>query len=401
MHLAERQEGGQMARPAVRVAVGGIALGVAVMIITLSVVFGFKDTIREKVTGFGGHIQIVNFDNNSTYEMKPICLNDSMLNRIRITSNIASAEPFCTKPGIIKTANAFQGIVLKGTENQDSTDTFFQQNLIAGRLPQNPKEVLVSASLCRKLQLGLDSSFYCYFVEEQVHVRKLTICGIYDTQFADYDNLFVIGDISVIRQLNQWDEHQASGIEIRLSDFSKLEEVGDRLYYLTANRLDEEGNAYYTQTIEEQNPTIFSWLALLDMNVIVIILLMLAVSGINIISGLIILIMNSIQMIGILKALGAENRMIRKIFLTEAGFLVARGMVIGNVLGIGLCALQYFLHVVPLDPASYYVSYAPIAWTWGAWVMLNIGTLALTMLILVVPSSIVSKISPARVMRYE
>lgn len=390
-----------MSKPAVRVAVGGIALGVAVMIITLSVVFGFKETIREKVTGFGGHIQIVNFDNNNTYEMQPIHLSNSLLNSIRITPNVASAEPFCTKPGIIKTGNAFQGIVLKGTERRDSTDTFFQQNLIAGRLPQNPKEVLISASLGRKLQLGLDSSFYCYFVEEQVRVRKLTICGIYDTQFADYDNLFIIGDISVIRQLNQWAEDQASGIEIRVSDFSKLQEVDDRLYFLTANRLDEDGNAYYTQTIEEQNPTIFSWLALLDMNVIVIILLMLAVSGINIISGLIILILNSIQMIGILKALGADNRFIRKIFLTEAGFLISKGMLWGNLLGIGLCAIQYFLHVVPLDPASYYVSYAPISWTWGAWILLNAGTMLLTMLILVIPSSIVSKISPARVMHFE
>lgn len=389
--------GRRMARPAVRVAVGGIALGVAVMIVTLAVVFGFKQTIRDKVIGFGGHIQVVNFDNNSTYEMRPILVNDSLLSKLRSIPNVVSAAPFCTKPGIIKTDDAFHGIVLKGSGETD----FFVQNLIAGRMPENPREVLLSEQLCRKLRLGLDSTFYCYFVEEEVRVRRVTIVGIYDTEFADYDEMFVIGDISLIRQLNRWSESQASGIEVRINDFEHLNEVAEAVYFATANRMDDEGNAYYTQTIEDQNPIIFAWLDLLDMNVVVIIILMLAVSAMNIISGLIILILGSIQTIGLLKSLGATNRFIRRIFLTEAAFLVVQGMVLGNVLGLGLCALQYAFHIVPLDPASYYVSYVPIAWTWGAWALLNIGTLALIMLILLLPASIVSRISPARVMRFE
>jgi len=205
----------------------------------------------------------------------------------------------------------------------------------------------------------------------------------------------------MIRQLNQWEENQSSGIEIRIADFNRLQEIAELVYFATANRMDSEGNAYYTQTIEDLNPTIFAWLRLLDMNVVVIIILMLAVSAMNIISGLIILILGSIQTIGLLKSLGATNRFIRRIFLTEAAFLVVKGMLWGNLLGLGLCFLQYCFHIVPLDPVSYYVSFVPIAWKWDAFILLNIGTLALIMLILLLPSSIVSRISPARVMRWE
>nr|MBR6146542.1 ABC transporter permease [Paludibacteraceae bacterium] len=394
---ADGTTGRRMARPAVRVAVGGIALGVAVMIVTLAVVFGFKQSIRDKVIGFGGHIQVVNFDNNSTYEMQPILVTDSLLERLRSIPGVVSATPFYTKPGIIKTDDAFEGIVLKGAADM----SFFGQNLTAGRLPENPKEVLLSERLCRKLRLGLDSTFYCYFVEEDVRVRRVTISGIYDTEFADYDDMFVIGDMATIRQLNQWDEIQASGIEVRISDFSQLDEVANEVYFATANRMDGEGNAYYTQTIEDLNPTIFAWLRLLDMNVVVIIILMLAVSAMNIISGLIILILGSIQTIGLLKSLGATNRFIRRIFLTDAAFLVVEGMVLGNVLGLVLCWIQHTFHLLPLEPTSYYVSFVPIAWTWSAWALLNIGTLVLIMLILLLPASIVSRISPARTMRWE
>lgn len=394
---ADGTTGRRIARPAVRVAVGGIALGVAVMIVTLAVVFGFKQSIRDKVIGFGGHIQVVNFDNNSTYEMQPILVTDSLLERLCSIPGVVSATPFCTKPGIIKTDDAFEGIVLKGAADM----SFFGQNLTAGRLPENPKEVLLSERLCRKLRLGLDSTFYCYFVEEDVRVRRVTISGIYDTEFADYDDMFVIGDMATIRQLNQWDESQASGIEVRISDFSQLDEVANEVYFATANRMDGEGNAYYTQTIEDLNPTIFAWLRLLDMNVVVIIILMLAVSAMNIISGLIILILGSIQTIGLLKSLGATNRFIRRIFLTDAAFLVVEGMVLGNVLGLVLCWIQHTFHLLPLDPTSYYVSFVPIAWTWSAWALLNIGTLVLIMLILLLPASIVSRISPARTMRWE
>lgn len=397
LHFSEEGAGRRISRPAVRVAVDGIAIGVAVMIVTLAVVFGFKQTIRDKVIGFGGHIQVVNFDNNNTYEMQPILVTDSLLDKLRALGGVASVSAFCTKPGIIKTSDAFQGMVLKGTDDM----RFFERNLCDGRLPADPKEVLLSRRMSRKLRLGIDSTFYCYFVEDEVRVRKVSVCGIYNTDFSDYDDLFVIGDMHAIRQLNRWDANQASGMEIRITDFRRLQEVADEVYFATANRMDNEGNAYFTQTIEDLNPTIFAWLNLLDMNVVVIIVLMLAVSAMNIISGLIILILGNIPTIGLLKSLGATNGFVRRIFLVQAAFLVSKGMLIGNIVGLLLCAVQFFFRVIPLDPTSYYVSYVPIAWNVGSWVVLNVGTLALIMLILLLPASIVSRISPARVMRWE
>ena len=402
LHFADKtggsnRSGRRIARPAVRVAIGGITMGIAVMIVTLAVVLGFKQTIRDKVIGFGGHIQVVNFDNNSTYEMQPILVTDTLLQKLRTIPGVVSASPFCTKPGIIKTADAFQGIVLKGAEDTE----FFRRNLTAGRMPESPREVLLSERMCRKLRLAIDSTFYCYFVEEEMRVRKVIITGIYDTEFADYDDLFVVGDMEMIRQLNRWNASQASGVEIRINDFKRLREIADEVYFATANRMDGEGNAYYTQTIEDQNPTIFAWLRLLDMNVVVIIILMLAVSAMNIISGLIILILGSIQTIGLLKALGANNRFIRRVFLTDAAFLVMEGMLLGNLLGVAICWLQDTYHLVPLDPVSYYVSYVPIEWAWVPWLLLNLGTMALIMVILLLPASIVSNISPARVMHFE
>lgn len=385
-------------RPAVRVAVVSIMLGVMVMMLTFSIVYGFKATVREKAIGFGGHIQLVNFDNNSTYEMQPIAYSDSLLNHLRTLPGVVDVAPFATKPGIIKTDEAFQGVVLKGLAE---TDEFFARHLISGRMPEEMNEVLLSKMLAKMLHLEQDDRFYCYFIGDDVRVRRFTIVGIYDTQLADYDKLFLIGDIAQVRQLNDWDDHQASGIEVRIADFDDLEQVSDEVFFATCNRLDEDGNAFYMQTVEEKNPAIFSWLSLLDMNVVVIVLLMLAVSAMGIISGLIILILDSIRMIGTMKAMGATNRYLRKIFLWQAAMLICKGMLWGNVIGLIICALQYFFHLVPLDPATYYVAYVPIQWCWGKWILLDLGTLFVTLILLLLPSAIIAHISPAKVMRYE
>ena len=234
-----------------------------------------------------------------------------------------------------------------------------------------------------------------------MQVRRLVISGLYESGFGDADNLFVLGDAAMIRQLNDWEPQQMSGLEIRIRDVSYLNESADAVYFATANRLDREGNGMYVQTLEQLNPQIFAWLDLLDMNVVIIIVLMLLVSGFSIISGLIILILDSVQLIGTLKALGANNRFVRRIFVTEATMLVGRGMLYGNLLGLGLCALQYFTHLIPLDAATYYVNYVPIAFAWGWWLLRNIGTILVSVLILLAPSAIVTRISPAEVMRFE
>lgn len=387
----------QNSKPAVKVAMLGIIIGMLVMIVAISVVVGFKQQITQKVAGFGSHIQIVNFDNNSTYELRPICVSDSLIQTIQSIPNVLCANTFATKPGIIKTDSAFQGIVFKGTQYWQ----YFQQNLVDGTLPQAPNEVLLSTETARQMQLKIGDSFLCYFIQDDLRVRRLHIVGLYNTCMSEMDQLFVLGDIALVRQLNDWQDNQVSGIEVLVDDFRRLENTTHDVYFATANRLDEHGNTLYTQNLQQMNPQIFGWLDLLDMNVVIIILLMLAVSGFSIVTGLIILILDSVTLIGVLKALGADNQMIRRVFVYQSVMLVGKGMLWGNLLGVGLCALQYFTHLIPLDPISYYVSYVPMAFPWGWWLALNLGTFLLSWLILLAPSAIVTQISPAKVMHFE
>ena len=384
-------------RPAVRVALGGIIIGVLVMIVAMSVVVGFKQEITQKVAGFGSHIQVVNFDNNSTYEMQPIYVSDSLLQAIRAIEHVTHVSTFASKPGIIKTDSAFQGIIFKGTDYW----TYFEQNIVEGTLPTEANEVLLSTELAKQLQLHVGDNFLCYFVQDDLRVRRLYITGLYNTCMSEMDKLFVLGDIALVRQLNAWKENQVSGIEVLVDDLRQLENTTHDVYFLTANRLDENGNALYTQNLQQMNPNIFGWLDLLDMNVVIIIVLMLCVSGFSIVTGLIILILDSVQLIGTLKALGADNQFVRRIFIYQAIMLIGKGMLWGNAIGLVLCALQYFTRAIPLDAASYYVSYVPMAFPWIGWVLLNIGTLLVSWLILLAPSAIITQISPAKVMHFE
>lgn len=384
-------------RPAVRVALGGILIGVMVMIVAICVVVGFKQEVQRKVAGFGSHIQVVNFDNNATYELRPIDLSDSLMQKLRTLPHVKQVSLFASKPGILKTDSAFQGIVFKGTDYWE----YFAENLVEGRLPEAKNEVIISTVLANQLHLSTDDAILCYFVEEELRVRRLYIVGLYNTSMSEMDRLFVLGDIELVRQLNHWKPTQASGIEVLVDDLRHLEEAADAVYFATANRLDEAGNAFYTQTLEQLNPQIFGWLDLLDMNVVIIILLMLCVSGFSIITGLIILILESVTLIGTLKALGANNRFVRRIFIYESILLVGKGMLWGNLLGLSIVALQYFTHLIPLDAATYYVSYVPMAFPWVWLLLLNIGVLLLAWLIMLAPSAIVSQISPAKVMHFE
>ena len=384
-------------RPAVRVALGGIIIGVLVMIVAISVVVGFKQEITQKVAGFGSHIQVVNFDNNSTYELQPIQVSDSMLQTIRAVPHVAHVSTFASKPGIIKTDSAFQGIIFKGTDYWE----YFAQNIVEGALPTAANEVLLSTELAQQLQLHVGEQFLCYFIQENLRVRRLYITGLYNTCMSEMDRMFVLGDIALVRQLNAWKENQVSGIEVLVDDFRHLESVTEGVYFVTANRLDEQGNSLYTQNLQQLNPNIFAWLDLLDMNVVIIIVLMLCVSGFSIVTGLIILILDSVQLIGTLKALGANNQFVRKVFIYQAILLISKGLLWGNAIGLVLCAVQYFTHIIPLDAASYYVSYVPMAFPWVGWLLLNVGTLLVSWVILLAPSAIITQISPAKVMHFE
>ncbi len=386
-------------RPAVRVALAGMIVGVVVMILTICIVVGFKQTITQKVAGFGAHIQVVSFDNNNTYDLQPIEVSDSMLTQLMSYEHVVAAAPFITKPGMLKTDSAFKGIVLKGTDYWD----FFARNIVEGALPAKPQEVLISRVAANRLQLHVGEAITGYFVDESdVRARRFSISGIYDTGFLQFDDLFVLTPLETARRLQSWDLNTYSGVEILIDDIKNLDETADEIYFAVVNKLDENGyKAYFVETLQDQNPAIFSWLDLLDMNVVVIIVLMLLVAGFNIVSGLIILILDGIQLIGTLKALGADNRFVRRIFLIQAALLIGKGVLWGNIIGLALAALQYFGHIVPLEAATYYVDAVPIAFAWTWIIVLNVLTIGLSLLILLLPSMIITKINPARVMHFE
>lgn len=394
-----------ISRPAVRIATIGIALGLAVMIVSVAVVIGFKNEIRNKTIGFGGHIQITNFDNNNTYAMNPIKMESSLIKKITSIDGVKHVQRFATKPGIIKTDTEFQGIVIKGIDSNFDWD-FFKANLIEGKIinttensPSN--EVVLSKYLANLLGLKLGDSFFTYFIQDQVRARKFKIVGIYSTNFIEYDKLFLLTDIRQVQVLNDWDTASFSGLEVLISDFNRIDEVGEAVYSNTANKFNDQGNAYATQTIKQINPQIFSWLDLLDMNVWVILILMLAVSGFNMISGLLILILERTNMIGILKSIGATDWSVRKIFLYHSFFLVTKGMLWGNFIGLSLCVVQYFTGIIPLDPEAYYVATVPISFNWIYIILLNIGTLLASLLMMIGPSYLITKITPAKIIRYE
>ena len=394
-----------VSRPAVRIATIGIALGLAVMLISVAVVIGFKNEIRNKTIGFGGHIQITNFDNNNTYEMNPIKADKALMNKISSIDGVKHVQRFATKPGIIKTDNEFQGIVVKGID-KDFDWKFFKSNLVEGQIldvsgdtPSN--KVVLSKYLANLLGLKLGDSFFTYFIQDQVRARKFKIVGIYSTNFIEYDKLFILADMRQVQALNNWSADSFSGVEVLINDFDKLDQVGDAVYDATANKFSKQGSAYTAQTIKQINPQIFSWLQLLDTNVWVILILMLAVAGFNMISGLLILILERTNMIGIMKSLGATDWSVRKIFLYHSFFLIAKGMLWGNVIGLSLCAIQYFTGVIPLDPQAYYVATVPVSFNWLYILLLNVGTLLASLLMMIGPSYLITKITPAKIIRYE
>ena len=400
-----RQDRKNVSRPAVRIAILGISIGLAVMLVAMSIVLGFKQEIRNKTIGFGGHIQITNFDSNNTFEMMPVVLSDSLKDVLSKIPGVKHIQAFGTKPGIIKTTDHFQGIVLKGID-RDFDRSFFSSNMTQGEMI-NPEtdslqnQVIISEHLSKLLGIKLNETFFTYFIGQEVRARKFTVSGIYSTNFAEYDKLFLLTDIRHIRQLNNWESDEVSGYEMLISDYNKLEEIGDQVYFNTANIISEDGGSLYSQTIRDMKPQIFAWLDLLDLNVWVILILMLLVAGFNMISGLLILILERTNMIGILKSIGATNWSVRKIFLYHSSFLIGKGMLWGNLTGLSLCAIQYFTGIVPLDAETYYIATVPILFNWPLIIILNAGTLIASLLMMIGPSYLVSRILPANTIRYE
>lgn len=395
----------KISSPAIRIAIAGIAIGLAAMVLSVCIVVGFKKEIRDKIVGFGSHIQISSFNNSMTYESHPIRLTDSLMQVIHDNPEIKHAEIYATKSGIIKTENDFQGVVLKGV-GKDYDWSFFKNNMLEGNVLQvsdtsTTNQAIISKYIADRLNLKLGDSFISYFIQDPIKARKFSITGIYQTNFEDYDKLFVLTDIGLVQKVNEWDADQVSGIEIVINDYEQLAEVKRDIFFDMATYADGDGNPLFTSSIEEMNPMIFSWLELLDMNVWVIIILMLAVSGFTMISGLLILILERTNMIGILKALGARNYSIRKVFLYISSFLILKGMLWGNIIALGICVIQKTFGIIKLNPATYYVSEMPIYLNPIYIILVNLGALAISMLMMIGPSYLIARISPAKSIKFE
>ena len=392
--------GKQVSRPAVLIAMVGIAIGLAVMIITVAVVIGFKREVRNKVTGFGSHIQITNFDAVRSYETHPVVVGDSMLAALAANPDIKHVQRYSTKPGMIKTDDAFQGMVLKGV-GPEFDATFFRDNLLEGEIPAFSDsaatgQVVISKALVDKLKLKLGDKIFTYYIQDNVRVRPLTVTGIYQTNFSEYDNLFLLTDLYTVNRLNNWKPDQVSGAELQVKDYDRLPDITYEVAESTDNRADKYGGVYFVQNIEESNPQIFEWLGLLDLNVWVILILMIGVAGFTMISGLLIIIIERTNMIGILKALGANNLTIRKVFLWFSVFLIGKGMIWGNAIGLVFCLIQSQFHLFKLDPESYYVDSVPVSFNVWLFLLINAGTLLASVLMLLGPSYLITKINPAR-----
>ena len=405
IHFGKSQGEKRASSPAIKIAIAGVAIGLAAMILALSIVIGFKIEVRNKVVGFGSHIQISNLSNNSTYETQPVCVSPELVNLLESTTGVKHVETFATKPGIIKTDSAFQGIILKGVGN-DYDWGFFKQNIISGSVI-NPddtvhaNQAILSKNIASKLNLKTGDSFLCYFIGDNVRFRKFYVTGIYSTNFEDYDKLFVVTDINLIRKLNNWEDDEASGIELLVKDYNKLDEIQQNVFVEMMTYRDRKDNTFLTRSIKEMNPMIFNWLDLLDMNVIVIIVLMFLISVFTMISGLLIIILERTNMIGMLKTLGARNYSIRKTFLYVSSFLILKGLFWGNAIAITILVIQKYFGLIKLDPDTYYVSEMPVDINILYILLINLGTLFLSMLMMIGPSYLIARISPAKSIRFE
>ena len=399
-----RREGTSFSRPINVIAIVGISVGLAVMILAVSVLTGFKQQIRDKVVGFGSHIQIMNFDSNISFETAPISTNLDFVSKIKDLPGIKHMEVFATKAGIIKTDENIQGVVLKGI-GPDFDWSYFNSCIISGTVftvsdTATTNKVIISKKISDMLKLKTGDSFAMDFIQDPPRMRKFTISGIYETSLEEFDKIYVFCDISHIRRLNGWKDNQVSGFEIFINDFDELENVTQEVRDVTYKITENETKVKVTN-IRTKYPQIFDWLNFQDMNVVIIIILMLVVAGFNMISGLLILILEKTNMIGILKALGSQDNTIRRVFIIQAAYLISKGLFWGNLIGIGLAMLQLKTGLLSLDPTSYYIKTVPVNLNVIHIILLNAGTMAVIVLMLLIPSQLVSRITPVKAIRYD
>ena len=394
-----------VSRPAVFIAQTGVSLGLAVMLVTIAVSFGFKHEVREKAVGFSSHLHISNYETAQDYEALPVAADTSLLRMISDMDEVTHVQRYATKAGVFRTAEDFMGYVLKGV-GSDYDLSFYARYLKEGEIPQFSdsavsNNILISRVIADKLQLAVGDKVDSYFLQGGMRARRYTIAGIYETGFGEYDRLFVITDLKAVQALNRWEPDQVTGIEVELADFSKVEEMNWELGSLLDRTEDKYGEEYLVQSVEDINPSLFAWLDVLDVNVWLILSLMIGVAAFTMISGLLILIIERTQFIGVLKALGASDKAVRKTFLYLAMLIIGKGMLWGNVLGLGLCAIQKVTRFIPLNPQDYYLDCVPIEFNWPFIIAVNTAMFILSVLILIVPSHLISRIYPTKAMRFE
>ena len=396
----------KVSRPAIHIAVAGVAIGLAVMIISVCVVLGFKHTIRDKVIGFGSHIQVADFMTLQQMNQYPVVMNDSMIQVIKKAPGVKHVQRFAMKEGILKTDEDFLGVGFKGV-GPEWDSTFIHENMVEGSIPKfddqaSHNKILISKLMADKLRLKAGQRIFAYFIDNNgVRTRRFTISGIYQTNLKKYDEVMVYADLYTVVKLNGWEEDQASGAELTVNDFNQLQTTEDYIVKNINRTVDQYGETYSSATIKELNPQIFQWLNLMDLNVWVILGLMLAVAGVTMISGLLIIILERTSMIGVMKALGARNKTIRHTFLWFAAFIIGKGLLYGNILAFAILLIQKYTGLVKLDAQTYYVSTVPVEFNWIYIIALNVATLLISVFILVAPSYLISHIHPAKSMRYE
>ena len=414
IHFSKGDDSQRVSPPAIRIAISGVAIGVAVMLITVAIVVGFKEEVRQKVIDFSGHLQMQAFVSNSTYELPPVCVSDTMLSFVKRVAEVEHVERFVTKPAVIKTDDDFLSVVVKGTEGTPSVPLHRGKTSDEENEDEwSEREVALSKTIADKLKLNVGDQATFYFVQAdkdadpfalvaentKVKVRKLTVRDIFETHFSEIDQQMVLGSMALLQQVSGWDDDMYSAVSLTLKDFDQMDDAAWLINQL--NLVDRQGVQVYVQTIEELNPTVFAWLALLDTNVWVILILIAVVAAFTMISGLLIIILERTQMIGILKAQGMDNRTLRKVFLWVALFLTGKGILWGNLIGLAFCLVQWKWHIISLDPANYYLEWVPIHLTLPMFILINVGTIIITLLVLIGPSALVARIVPTKAIQSE
>ena len=388
--------------PIIKIAISAIAIGMIMMMVSVATGIGLQQKIRDKVSAFNGHIIISNYDNNqSEVTLVPVSKNQDFYPKFNSVPGLSHIQAIASKAGIIRTETAFEGIILKGVGTDYQWDNI-KEYIVSGKLPDFSKnlnqEVLISQLLANRLNLKAGDSFNTFFIKEDQNklpnIRRFKITGIFNSGFQDFDATYIIGDIRHIQRINKWKPDQVGAFEVFASDFANIKSIGEQVYEQTSSTLD-------TKTIIEKYSYIFEWLKLFDLNIIIILAVMILVATINMVVALLVLILERTQMIGILKALGSNNWSVRKIFLYNAFYLIIRGLFWGNLIGISLLLIQQYFGIIKLNPENYYVNQAPVYINLGYILLLNLLTITVCFLVLLIPSYIITKISPVKAIRFD